>query len=55
MTSQKFAVTGSNPNLLPCSFVPADVCKNCDHVIARHEYTFSVVDEYQVRNSCIGP
>ncbi|XP_071396802.1 protein Churchill isoform X2 [Centroberyx affinis] len=24
-----------------------DVCKNCDHVIARHEYTFSVVDEYQ--------
>uniref|UniRef100_A0A3P9KZU5 Protein Churchill n=1 Tax=Oryzias latipes TaxID=8090 RepID=A0A3P9KZU5_ORYLA len=24
------------------------VCKNCDHVIARHEYTFSVVDEYQV-------
>lgn len=26
----------------------ADVCKNCDHVIARHEYTFSVVDEYQV-------
>lgn len=28
----------------------ADVCKNCDHVIARHEYTFSVVDDYQVRN-----
>lgn len=27
----------------------SDVCKNCDHVIARHEYTFSVVDEYQVR------
>ncbi|CAG5927931.1 unnamed protein product [Menidia menidia] len=24
------------------------VCKNCDHVIARHEYTFSVVEEYQV-------
>ncbi|CAK6979212.1 protein Churchill [Scomber scombrus] len=23
------------------------VCKNCDHVIARHEYTFSVDDEYQ--------
>ncbi|KAF0023659.1 hypothetical protein F2P81_024289 [Scophthalmus maximus] len=23
------------------------VCKNCDHVVARHEYTFSVVDEYQ--------
>ncbi|MCI4389706.1 hypothetical protein PGIGA_G00101570 [Pangasianodon gigas] len=22
-------------------------CKNCDHVIARHEYTFSVVDDYQ--------
>lgn len=29
-------------------FVFADVCKNCNHVIARHEYTFSVVDEYQV-------
>lgn len=26
-----------------------DVCKNCDHVIASHEYTFSVVDEYQVK------
>ncbi|KAM9420722.1 protein Churchill isoform 1-T1 [Salvelinus alpinus] len=23
------------------------VCKNCDHVVARHEYTFSVVDDYQ--------
>lgn len=28
-----------------------DVCKNCDHVIARHEYTFSVVDEYQVTSA----
>uniref|UniRef100_A0A3Q3KFN8 Protein Churchill n=1 Tax=Monopterus albus TaxID=43700 RepID=A0A3Q3KFN8_MONAL len=27
------------------------VCKNCNHVIARHEYTFSVVDEYQVSNA----
>ncbi|XP_052363451.1 protein Churchill-like [Oncorhynchus keta] len=26
-----------------------DVCKNRDHVIARHEYTFSVVDNYKVR------
>lgn len=26
----------------------SDVCKNCHHVIARHEYTFSVVDDYQV-------
>ncbi|KAJ0061131.1 hypothetical protein NL108_008810, partial [Boleophthalmus pectinirostris] len=25
------------------------VCKNCEHVIARHEYTFSVVEEYQVK------
>ncbi|KAJ6665510.1 hypothetical protein lerEdw1_003351 [Lerista edwardsae] len=25
----------------------SDVCKNCHHVIARHEYTFSVVDDYQ--------
>uniref|UniRef100_A0A8C7A3M9 Protein Churchill n=1 Tax=Nothoprocta perdicaria TaxID=30464 RepID=A0A8C7A3M9_NOTPE len=24
------------------------LCKNCHHVIARHEYTFSVVDDYQV-------
>ncbi|XP_061731239.1 protein Churchill-like [Nerophis ophidion] len=23
------------------------LCKNCNHVIARHEYTFAVVDEYQ--------
>ncbi|XP_016384815.1 protein Churchill-like isoform X1 [Sinocyclocheilus rhinocerous] len=23
------------------------MCKNCDHVIARHEYTFTVVDDYQ--------
>nr|XP_042708534.1 protein Churchill [Chrysemys picta bellii] len=33
----------------PCEslvFVP-DVCKNCHHMIARHEYTFSVVDDYQ--------
>lgn len=29
----------------------ADVCKNCDHVVARHEYTFSVVDDYQVKTS----
>uniref|UniRef100_A0A8B9S702 Protein Churchill n=1 Tax=Apteryx owenii TaxID=8824 RepID=A0A8B9S702_APTOW len=25
----------------------ADLCKNCHHVIAHHEYTFSVVDDYQ--------
>uniref|UniRef100_A0A8D0KQ44 Protein Churchill n=1 Tax=Strix occidentalis caurina TaxID=311401 RepID=A0A8D0KQ44_STROC len=24
------------------------LCKNCHHLIARHEYTFSVVDDYQV-------
>ncbi|XP_016094698.1 protein Churchill-like [Sinocyclocheilus grahami] len=23
------------------------MCKNCDHVIARQEYTFTVVDDYQ--------
>nr|NP_001232054.1 putative churchill protein [Taeniopygia guttata]ACH44245.1 putative churchill protein [Taeniopygia guttata] len=23
------------------------LCKNCHHLIARHEYTFSVVDYYQ--------
>lgn len=27
----------------------ADLCKNCHHLIAHHEYTFSVVDDYQVR------
>ncbi|NXT85554.1 CHUR protein, partial [Zapornia atra] len=25
------------------------LCKNCHHLIARHEYTFSVVDDYQVQ------
>ncbi|NWU56990.1 CHUR protein, partial [Dromas ardeola] len=25
------------------------LCKNCHHLIAHHEYTFSVVDGYQVR------
>nr|XP_007985172.1 protein Churchill isoform X1 [Chlorocebus sabaeus] len=24
-----------------------DLCKNCHHVIARHEYTFSIMDEFQ--------
>ncbi|KAJ7305087.1 hypothetical protein JRQ81_010913 [Phrynocephalus forsythii] len=23
------------------------ICKNCHHIIPRHEYTFSVVDDYQ--------
>ena len=23
------------------------VCKNCQHIIARHEYIFRVIDEYQ--------
>ncbi|EPY86179.1 protein Churchill-like protein [Camelus ferus] len=23
------------------------LCKNCHHVIARHEYTFSIMDEFQ--------
>ncbi|XP_078007658.1 protein Churchill isoform X1 [Phascolarctos cinereus] len=23
------------------------VCKNCHHIVARHEYTFSVMDDYQ--------
>ncbi|XP_062037335.1 protein Churchill [Lepus europaeus] len=26
---------------------PADLCKNCHHVIAKHEYTFSIMDEFQ--------
>lgn len=33
----------------------SDMCKNCDHVIARHEYTFTVVDDYQVRIEIIQP
>lgn len=28
--------------------VSADLCKNCHHVVARHEYTFSIMDEFQV-------
>ncbi|XP_036981794.2 protein Churchill isoform X2 [Artibeus jamaicensis] len=24
-----------------------DLCKNCHHVVARHEYTFSIMDEFQ--------
>ncbi|KQL42468.1 churchill domain containing 1, isoform CRA c [Amazona aestiva] len=24
-----------------------DLCRHCHHLIARHEYTFSVVDDYQ--------
>ncbi|XP_033282586.1 protein Churchill isoform X5 [Orcinus orca] len=24
-----------------------DLCRNCHHVIARHEYTFSIMDEFQ--------
>ncbi|XP_078262434.1 protein Churchill [Rhinoraja longicauda] len=23
------------------------ICQNCNHLIARHEYTFTVVDDYQ--------
>ena len=25
----------------------SDLCKNCHHVVARHEYTFSIMDEFQ--------
>ncbi|XP_039393177.1 protein Churchill isoform X4 [Mauremys reevesii] len=31
------------------------VCKNCHHMIAKHEYTFSVVDDYQLQPSCFTP
>lgn len=24
-----------------------DACKDCQHVIAKHEFTFDVVDDYQ--------
>lgn len=27
---------------------PIDVCKECNHIIASHEYTFSVDDGFQV-------
>lgn len=44
-----FRLQGSSTAMIVSRLVSfADVCKNCDHVIARHEYTFSVVDEYQV-------
>lgn len=23
------------------------LCKNCHHVVARHEYTFSIMDDFQ--------
>uniref|UniRef100_UPI00358E1CD4 protein Churchill n=1 Tax=Myxine glutinosa TaxID=7769 RepID=UPI00358E1CD4 len=23
------------------------VCQNCHHVVAKHEYTFSIIDDYQ--------
>nr|XP_020860323.1 protein Churchill isoform X2 [Phascolarctos cinereus] len=28
------------------------VCKNCHHIVARHEYTFSVMDDYQSSSLC---
>ncbi|XP_072618722.1 protein Churchill isoform X2 [Vulpes vulpes] len=27
------------------------LCKNCHHIIARHEYTFSIMDEFQIKRS----
>lgn len=30
------------------SNVLSDVCQQCEHVVAKHEYTFSVDEEYQV-------
>ena len=29
-------------------FFNTDVCRECSHVIAVHQYTFSVVEDYQV-------
>lgn len=37
-------VSVSSHPTVPCL---TDLCKNCHHLIARHEYTFSVVDDYQ--------
>ena len=31
----------------------ADVCRDCGHVIAVHQYTFSVDEDYQVQLSDI--
>ena len=31
------------------SFFGTDVCNACGHIIASHEYTFSVVDDFQVQ------
>ncbi|XP_046506866.1 protein Churchill isoform X2 [Equus quagga] len=28
------------------------LCKNCHHVVARHEYTFSIMDEFQQSFHC---
>ncbi|XP_036699662.1 protein Churchill isoform X2 [Balaenoptera musculus] len=30
------------------------LCKNCHHVIARHEYTFSIMDEFQGHEDAVG-
>uniref|UniRef100_A0A8B9YYD9 Protein Churchill n=1 Tax=Buteo japonicus TaxID=224669 RepID=A0A8B9YYD9_9AVES len=38
---------GSPQPLNDCPLSSTDLCKNCHHLIARHEYTFSVVDDYQ--------
>ncbi|XP_041614070.1 protein Churchill isoform X3 [Vulpes lagopus] len=29
------------------------LCKNCHHIIARHEYTFSIMDEFQLCNCTV--
>ncbi|XP_006760153.1 PREDICTED: protein Churchill isoform X3 [Myotis davidii] len=30
------------------------LCQNCHHVVARHEYTFSIMDEFQDGFRCLG-
>lgn len=30
------------------AFTVSDVCSQCNHVVANHEYTFKVEGEYQV-------
>ncbi|XP_023373391.1 protein Churchill [Otolemur garnettii] len=35
------------PWRLTSAVMSSDLCKNCHHVIARHEYTFSIMDEFQ--------
>ena len=33
------------------STLSSDVCKDCQHVVATHHYTFSTIGDFQVRGT----